>query len=455
MSSKKRPLKKLWWLLLLPLAYGISIAWNSFPIISGYGAKMMASAIYLQHRSPESVKAEELGSGPLKMGSFTWNPEDSSVTGSVMGLARRKAIFRRGYGATLVNELSENDIRNQSPIADEANPLPDSCLWPCGTKVLPADSLPEYAAARAVMAAQFLEKDAEHPLRTRGIVVIHNGRLVAEQYADGFDSNTPQLGWSMTKSLTSALIGILVKQGKLDIDAPAPVPEWQNAKDGRETITTRQLLQQTSGLKYEEEYSKPSEATNMLFKKADMAAFTASLPLREKPGSRWYYSSGNSNLLSRIVRQTAGESGYHIFPYQQLFWKTGMNSMILEPDASGTFVGSSYSWASARDWARFGLLYLQNGKWNGEQLLPEDWVAQTATPAPADTLKHYGFQWWLNAGGTYPSAPTDMLYCDGFEHQYVFVIPSRNLVVVRLGQTAGNWDGDAFLKNLLAALPRQ
>jgi len=260
----------------------------------------------------------------------------------------------------------------------------------------------------------------------------------------------------MTKTVTGALIGILVKQGKLSVNMPAPVPEWRNTKDPRHSITINNLLQQRSGLDFEEIYSKSSDATRMLFQKADMGGYTASRPLKNKPGAVFYYSSGNSNILSRIIRQTLGDSLYYRFPYTQLFYKLGMYSAVMEPDASGTFVGSSYMYATARDWARFGLFYLQDGVFNKERILPEGWVAQSTKPVSTDR-RGYGYQVWLNTGSDtlikhYPAAPADMFYADGFESQLIFIIPSKNLVVVRLGLTQhNNFDGNKLLHDVLAS----
>jgi len=195
----------------------------------------------------------------------------------------------------------------------------------------------------------------------------------------------------------------------------------------------------------------------MLFQKTDMGGFTASHLLKSPPGSVFYYSSGNSNILSRIIRQTLGDSSYYSFPYKQLVYKLGMYSAVIEPDASGTFVGSSYMYATARDWARLGLLYLNNGVFNKERILPEGWVAQSTRAASADK-QGYGYQIWLNTGGDtlikrYPAAPADMFYADGFESQLIFIIPSENLVVVRLGLTQhNNFDGNKFLQDILAAI---
>ena len=198
----------------------------------------------------------------------------------------------------------------------------------------------------------------------------------------------------------------------------------------------------------------------MLFNKADMAGYTASLPLKVAPGSEFYYSSGNSNILSGIVRSIVGEKNYHAFPYTHLFYKIGMYHTLLEPDASGTFVGSSFVQASARDYARFGLLYLNDGVVNGERILPEGWVKRTITPVPVNKLKNYGYQFWLNgldpadlSKREFPSAPPDLFYADGFGGQRIYIIPSLQLVVVRMG--LNKFDENQFLKKLLKAFVKQ
>jgi CubicO group peptidase (beta-lactamase class C family) len=278
--------------------------------------------------------------------------------------------------------------------------------------------------------------------------------LISENYAPGFNKNSKMLGWSMAKSITSALIGILVKQGRLDVKQPAPVAEWKDPEDERHAITLENLLQQTSGLNFEEDYNKSSNATIMLFNKADMGAYTASRPLKDTPGTKFYYSSGNSNILSRIVRQTVGDKNYHSFIYDSLFYKAGMYNTVMEPDAGGTMVGSSYVFATAQDWARFGLLYYNNGVINGQQLFTDDWVKKTASPFAADKLSQYGYQFWLNgydikmpSQRKFSAAPADMFYADGYAGQYVFIIPSKKLVIVRLGFK--NFDENELLRKIL------
>ena len=464
MQKKKTGKRILLLVILAVLGYGIYFCSITLPIISGYGAKNMCSAIFVANRNEQQIRSQELNFSPMNLATFKVNYSDSSVTGSVFGFAKCKAIYRRGLGVTLINELSEQEIRNQHfLVAHAPNIDQDTVAWPMGNKV--KDSFPDAinkAQLTDAIQSIFKEADTAKPIRTRAVVVLYEGKLIAEQYGQDFTKDTKLLGWSMTKSVTSALIGLLVKADKLNIDNPAPVPEWESADDPRHAITIKNLLQQSSGLNFVEDYTKSSEGTNMLFKKADMGAYTASRPLKNAPGSVFYYSSGNTNILSRIIRQTVGENNYHTFPYDSLFYKLGMYSVVLEPDASGTFVGSSYMYATARDWARFGLLYFNKGLYNHQRILSEDWIQQTITPAGSSKLGEYGFQFWLNAGPennpqsrTYPSAPTDLYYADGFEGQRIYVIPSKKLVVVRLGLTKyKNFKEDAFLAAILRAVKK-
>jgi CubicO group peptidase (beta-lactamase class C family) len=449
-------------LLLAFISYLVYYCWNAFPIVSGYSAKMACSCIYLGDRSLESVQKEELGNFPLKLASITVE-NDSTVTATVAGMARQRAVYRAGLGCTLVNEISKEELKNQALVLARAPVLnPDTIAWPMGDRI-DSIALPEEKQKLLQDAVQyaFTNPDPEKPWRTRAVVVLHKGQLVAEQYAPGFDRHHRHLSWSMAKSVTGTLIGVLVKEGKLDPDAPAPVAAWRGVNDGREAITLKQLLQQTSGLDFEENYSKSTDATKMLFRKADMAGYTASHTLLNEPGSQFYYSSGNSNILSGIIRSTLGDSLYHRFPYEALFHKLGMYSAVFEPDASGNFVGSSYVFANARDWARLGLLYQQNGNWMGEQLLTEDWVKSATTPVSVAPMGEYGYQIWLNAGAKgneanrkFPGLPTEMYYFSGYEGQFVFVIPSKELVIVRLGQTGrSSWfDTETFVNGIIKAI---
>ena len=465
MATKKKIIGRLAaGILITSVGYGFYYCWVSFPIISGYGAKVFCSAVFVSGRPEQEVRREELAAFPLTLAHYTVDYRDSSVTGTVWGLAEKKVIYRKGLGATLVSEWPEQQVRAEHfPLAEAGKTRQDTIPWPMGDRL--ADTIPaglDTSVLQKALDGPFVEKDTANPIRTRAVVVVYKGQIVGERYAPGFSSATPLLGWSMAKSITGALIGILVGDGKLRVEAPAPVPEWSSPDDPRHAITLANLLQQSSGLRFEENYTKSSDATKMLFQRADAGAYTAAHPLKDKPGTIWYYSSGNSNILSRIIRQTVGETAYHAFPYDRLFHKTGMYSAILEPDASGTFVGSSFMYASARDWARFGLLYLGDGVFNGERILPDGWVAHSTTPAPSALKGQYGYQLWLNAGTKgsaddrlYPHAPADMFCADGYEGQNVFIIPSRQLVVVRLGLTHGKFDADQLLEDVLKAIPNQ
>ena len=299
---------------------------------------------------------------------------------------------------------------------------------------------------------------------TRAVIVVHDGKLIGERYAPGFDKNMPLLGWSMSKSVTNALVGILVRQGKLRVREPAPVPEWQKAGDPRKSITLDQLMRMSSGLKFDETYEPLHDVTNMLYRSYDFAAYAADKPLDTEPDGKWVYSSGTANIIARIVRRTAEKDypRYYDFLRKELFEKVGMHSAVAEPDPSGTFVGSSYMFATPRDWARFGFLYLQDGLWGEERVLPEGWVKYSTTPTPKAPQGQYGALFWLNAGTEanpkdrlWPSAPTDAFFAKGYQEQYVVIIPSKKLVIVRFGATSvrAAWDMDDFISRVTAALP--
>ena len=442
------------------LGYGLWYGYGAMSIISAYGAKNLCSCVFVAGREPEQVIAEELGTTLSALGTYTIDRSDSSAEGSVFGLAQHRAIFRNGLGCTLVNGINEDALRKQPFHGAPPARLNDTLAWPQGDRT--AASIPaniDTTLLNAAIREAFNETDPERLKRTRAVVVVYRDTIIAEQYAPGFSKTSPLMGWSMTKSLTNALAGLLSGDGKLDLTAPAAVPEWHKKKgDPRSAITLNHLMHASSGLEWDEFYGGPSDATRMLFLEPDAGAIAAAKSAETGPDEIFEYSSGTTNIISGIVRRTIGDTDYHRFPYDRLFRKIGMNGMLMEPDPSGTFVGSSYSYAPARDWARFGLLYLHDGVWLGERILPEGWVTYTSTPAPAALRGEYGAQWWLNAGEpgnpsnrTYPDVPAESFQCEGFEGQYVFVIPSKDLVVVRLGLTQG---GDFDMNGLVSGIIR-
>lgn len=432
------------------------------PIISGFGAKAVCSCVYVGNRTVQSVVDNELNAFPLSLGSFELNESEKSASGSVFGFALAKAIFRKGLGCTLVRELTEEQIRMHVDHVDLKLPvLSDSMYWPIGTRL--ADTVPlaiNLDKIRRVVDSSFKNTHAKIPANTRGVVVVYKGQLIYEKYADGFNENTAQLGWSMTKSVTNMLFGILDKKSEYDIYQPAPVKEWAN--DTRKNITTDHLMRMSSGLYWEEVYSNVSTATNMLYTSAHMGSFAQMQKAKTTPDSEWYYSSGTTNILSQILREKIGEDDYYHFAQSALFSKLGIRTAIIEPDAGGTHVGSSYMWASARDWARLGQLYLNEGNWFGEQIIAPEWVRYSTTATAGATKGEYGAQWWLNTGELgretnrlLPGVPTDMYMMDGYEGQRVFVVPSRHLVVVRLGQNKrGGFDHNAFLSTLINSIEK-
>lgn len=439
------------------------------PIGSGHKAKVLCSDVFVSGRDPASILSEDLADDYQGNRFFktTIDYEDRSVTASTfLGFAKRKAVFRPGLGCTVLNDISEEQVRSQTnPLQDRTPPnRTQDELWPEGERVqldrLPSDI--DASKLHEAIDAAFSEPDPDKKLRgTRAVVVVYDGRVVAERYAPGFSHHTPMRGWSMVKSVASALIGILVEQGKLSLHDPPALPEWQKRDDPRGEITVDQLLHMSSGLEFSEG-GPTSDMSRMLFSVGDTAAYAANKPLGADPGSEFSYSTGTTHIIFRILRHSLGgaDADYFAFPHHELFDRIGMASAVLEPDASGTFMNHMY--ASPRDWARFGLLYLQDGVWEGERILPEGWVEYTTTPAAASDGM-YGAHFWLRTSEEFrrgeepdPSLPADMFFAQGFEGNHVVMIPSRKLVVVRLGLTLsydGSWDLEEFIGQVLEAIP--
>ena len=429
---------------------------------SGYSAEILCGAVFVSGRDSAAVEAEDL-SGPgfelLRYFDKRVDRDDKRVTASFHGLASQTAIFRDGFGCTRIDDGTDLDPPALSPL-----PPPDpEALWPEGERVdLEVPGI-DRATLDAAVDSAFTEPDPAHPRNTRALVVVYRGRIAAERYEPGFDQNTKLIAWSMTKGAMNALIGLRVKDGKLAVSDQALLPEWRGLGDKRGGISLDDLLRMSSGLAFDESYDDPlADVTEMLFVTGDMAKFAALKKLLHPPGSYWSYSSGTSVLLAAILRETfASEDDYLRFPRERLFGPLGMRSAVLETDASGTFVGSSLLYATARDYARLGLLFLHDGVWQGERLLPEGWVAYTLTPAKAAPDDSYGAQMWLklpeSAGYGEPPIPDDGFYFLGHEQQIVAIVPSRDLVIVRLGltQAGGDWDHARDLAPIVAAAPPQ
>lgn len=344
---------------------------------------------------------------------------------SVLGLlAKKQAWSTADFGCTIADER---------PDLPEATAI-DASNNPYTTAAAPTPTAPVAEALDEGFGTDLSKKDQE-ALGTRGIVVIKDGTLIAERYAAGFDASTPQLGWSMTKSVTNLLVGRLVEEGSISLDDDQLRPEWT---DARADITVRQLLQMTSGLHWDETYSLGTPITKMLYTEPDMGSYVASQKLDHEPGTYLQYSSGSTTVLCSVLSRDRGGAD---FPRRTLFAQLGLASAVLEPDATGTPVCSSYLWATPRDWATIGQFALADGVWNGTRLLPRGWLAESTEAVVAETNEDPGYAtgWWANKRADdslfAPELPDDAYFAQGHDGQWLVVVPSEKLVVARLGFT--------------------
>jgi len=408
-------------------------------VATGFASHEMCGAAFIAGLEPRAYWAEA-APPPLRLVEWAMSHEVDRerrlVRSSLAGLGERVAVHRGPAGCLVLN--------GPAPPAPAAlPPLPAPLL----AEIAPSDSLvPGSAALAAALDQAFAEPDPEAPLQTRAVVVLHRGRVVAERYAPGYGVQTPLHGWSMTKSVTNALLGVLARQGRVAMQAPLPQPAW--AGDGRAAITPDHLLRMTSGLSFGNSLGAGigelvNPATQMLFSDADMAADAISAPLGARPGTQWEYSNGSTQILSRLVRDLAGgdEAAALRFAHAELFGPLGMASAVLETDGSGAPVGAAHLWSTARDWARFGQLCAQDGVVGGRRLLPEGWVAYSATPTEGSPVG-YGAGFWTNQGDgagarrrVEQGMPREAFMARGAFGQFVVVVPSRQLVVVRLGHS--------------------
>ncbi len=425
--------KILYVLAFILVGLGVAIASNyeKLDLISGFSAKSVASAHFIDGRDLQRIEASDNDIPLVKLARNSINSDEKSASSSVFGLKKRTAIYRNGLGSVLIDDLFDADKPYLKPERIyKKNDLP----FPYGD-VEPTDTLFENVDYKRLQKAIDNAFDTGDKLekRTRSLLVIYKDKIIAERYDTNFNKDSRILGWSMTKSITATYFGILQQQNKFDINKPAPVAEWKN--DSRSKITTNHLLQMNSGLEWEEKYDKISDATKMLFRDRDMTKSQISKPLVGKPLMTWNYSSGTSNLLSGILRkQFNSHQEYLNFWYSALIDRIGMHSMLIEADMHGNYVGSSYGWATTRDWAKFGLLYLHRGNWNGDHVFNESWADYVATPTRTSNGR-YGGHFWLNSGGYFPNAPRDLYSANGFQGQKVMIIPSKDMVIVRMGLT--------------------
>ncbi|MFP4488183.1 MAG: serine hydrolase domain-containing protein [Bacteroidales bacterium] len=451
-DKKKRTGRKVLYGILIFFVIAIisaAIYLNSLmPIITGYAAKNLCSSVFISERSQEDVEALDLDFSFISYVNSELDTEAQAVTSSFLW-GKSTAVYRDGFGVTLlqektIDELKETEFPDISPGYSG-----DTLAWPMGD-VLP-DSLSEYGNDELHKISQELVNKQAYGGTAFAFMVVHKGVPVAEAYMNGMNRNTKLLSWSMAKSVTNALVGTMVKDSVISIYDNNLIEKWSD--DGRRDITIENLMHMQSGLEWNEDYGNRSDVTVMLHCEPDFAEYAYTRPLEHEPGSHWYYSSGTTNIVSYILRQQFDKDDeYYSFPHKSLFHKLGITGAVFEADESGTLVGSSYLYMTARDYARFALLYLQDGMFDGKQILPEGWVDYTVSPASGSD-RAYGSFFWLNRGGKIASAPADMYMCQGHDGQRIFIIPSLDLVTVVLGYSPDDaMDFEGLLSDIIAAV---
>jgi CubicO group peptidase (beta-lactamase class C family) len=451
-------------LLVILIALVLGLWWKPPALLrvgANYSAKIVCSNVFLAGRDPEEVLRVDVqapGIALLKAMRVSVDRARGVVRTGFLGvIGGGLAVARPGRGCTVVPDGKlESVAAAPAPMAYAGLPGITPLVsppWPEGTSVQTTPTVD-----------QVLQDAALAGPGARAIVVVDHGRIVGERYAPGFTPSTPLLGWSMTKTVMAGVIGLLIKDGKLSLDQAG----FWTGHDGRERIRLKDLLAMSSGLQWNEAYGAVSDVTGMLYLQPDMAAFARSPPVAHPPGEAWLYSSGTAVILARIAEDAQAEEPQDLasFINVRLFGPIGMTTATIEQDEHGTLVGSSYMYATARDWARYGQFLLQDGIWQGHELLPSGYVAMMATPVPASHGQYGMGQTWLwgsdaVAPGVNPDAafgiPPDTFWMSGHDGQSVCIIKSRQLVIVRLGLTpyAVGYSPQPLVKAILEATAAQ
>ncbi|THD71046.1 MAG: class C beta-lactamase-related serine hydrolase [Bradyrhizobium sp.] len=407
-------------------------------VATGVVAHNVCSKTFVSGLDPQTVFTETTdreGLRRLRRGlRYSVDRAGKIVDASLLGWLGSRAAFHDGFGCVLLHGASEPYIPKSDIDALKAAKNPPLLPEIAGASVVE----PSDPALKAALDHAFEEPATPPFRRTKAVVVVHDGKVIAERYADGIGVDTPLLGFSMTKSVVNALLGILTEQGRISPSLPAPFPEWRAATDPRHEIEVEHLMRMTTGLALDETNSGFDPSSQMIYLHNDMAGFAAKAAMIAPPGTRWAYSSPTTQLLARIIRDiTGGPEQTLAFAWRELFNPLGMQTVTLEFDGAGTLQASTYMLASARDWARFGLLYLNNGEVGGKRILHEDWVDFSA----AATLgTDYGAGFWTNRS-EHPDAkgrvrlgmPHDAFFASGDLGQRVVILPTQHMVIVRLG----------------------
>ena len=432
-------------------------------VATGFAAHIVCTKTFVSGLDPQTVFAEITDRAGIRrlrsVLGYRLDRAGKTVDASVAGLFGSRAAFHDGFGCVLLHG-PDGPYLLKSDIAALKTPKSPPLLAEIAGAAIVVPSDPELKAALD----HAFEEPATPPFRrTKAVVVVHDGSVIAERYASGVGVETPLLGFSMTKSVVNALLGILTQQGRISPSMPAPIAEWRGAADPRREIEVEHLMRMTSGLALDETNTGFDPATQMVYLHNDMAGFAAKAAIIAPPGKRWAYSSPSTQLLARIIRDIVGGPEQTLaFAWRELFNPLGMRDVTLEFDATGTLQGSAYMLASARDWARFGLLYLNDGMIGGHRILPDEWVDFSAI---ATLGTDYGAGFWTNRsehehakGRVRSGIPRDALFALGDLGQRIVVLPSQHLVIVRLGDSVdptGDLRGfERLVKEVIAATKR-
>lgn len=429
-------------------------------LAAGYKAAFLCSGIFNAGQTEAQIADDDLsGIYPDYQAQVTALPAVVDRTAKTVSVAfdpklpPRIAVWRPNLGCAQLPVGASADAAAGLIRFDESAPDYTATPWPTGD----AKALAPVRALNPLLAAAFDEKSYRSGGRTTAVVVVHKGRIAGERYREGYGIAVPQRTWSVAKSLTATLVGRAAKTGLLDPDGPAPVPEWQADGDPRAVITMMQLLNMNSGLWTD----GPGNRSDGIYIGGEtVEARAAAMPVEVAPGTRFNYANDDTMFAARAVRWMLGDGSRAIeFPFKDLLWRIGMTRTTPETDWAGNFVLSSQVWTTARDLARLGMLYLADGKWGNEQLLPPGWAKRVTTPAPAQPPaafgRKYGAQFWLMGGVA--GLPDDAYAMLGNRGQSVIIVPSRDAVIVRRGfDMAGQpgFEEAKFAKAVLEALPR-
>jgi CubicO group peptidase (beta-lactamase class C family) len=419
---------------------------------TGYAAKIVCSNVFLAHRDPEAVLQEDVQAAQnpaLRLLRLNVDREAGTVTTYFLGaFAPSTALYRPGLGCANVVDGQVSDARKialseAAPLSGDSSNAP----WPDGMGAAEHDPALQAIFSDPALMGQGM----------RAVLVLRNGKLIGETYGKGFGPTTPLLGWSMTKTVTAALVGERVAAGAMKLDQDHLFPQWND--DDRAKIKLSDLMAMQSGLLFNEDYSDLADVTRMLFLERDQVGFVASRPLIAAPGTKFAYSTGSAVLVSRLwMNSLPSEAEALRYPREALFAPLGMASATLEANENGTFGGGSYLYATPRDWVKFAQMLLQDGVWKGKRLLPEGYLGMMQHPTKASNgIYTQGFMWRV---GPQPSAeteaglPRDTVWLQGHDGQTISIIPSAGLIVLRMGLTplSVGYKPQNLLRAVIAAL---